>query len=283
MNSLKTFIISLPERKDRRKRIYSQFIDVEYSAFEVIDAVKGSDILGGIPPLGNGEIGLWCSTIKTLRLAATSTLEYCLHIAEDDCIFSKRFFSSAGQISRRLFQSDIDILFTDGWARGKILDEIIKQSAPEVLKFLPGSLYGGRTTSYMINAKSLAKVTSAVEAAYESFCAGQSKPMPIDGFYRHCSASGSLKVAVCAPFLTSVSQDPEIFRSDISRSISACAQRWEDIHILASQLPYIEFSQKKGMDLLAKILSDLSVSDTAELINQLVPWLADRGYIAKAR
>lgn len=147
---LKTFIISLPERKDRRVSIYSQFIYASYATFEIVDAIKGRDNPGPIPPLNYGEIGLWASTIKIFNIATRSTNEIFIHIAEDDCVFSKKFFSLSQRISQKLYESVIDILFTDGWARGRVLSEILKQSSSQALQFLPGSFYGGRTTSYII-------------------------------------------------------------------------------------------------------------------------------------
>lgn len=92
-----------------------------------------------------------------------------------------------------------------------------------------------------------------------------------------------LRLAICAPFLTSISQSPEISASDITNTSEAAALKWEQLHTITSQLPFVEYNSKEGATQLAQVLQGLDKSDMARLLNSLIPWLADRGYIRKAR
>lgn len=72
-----TFIINLPERKDRYQSILTQFKDHNEFKISVVEAVK-HDI---------GAVGLWMSIRKIVQIAIDSEEEYIL-IVEDDHMFT---------------------------------------------------------------------------------------------------------------------------------------------------------------------------------------------------
>lgn len=280
---MQTFIISLAERADRRKRVSSQLNAQDYTHFRFWDAVKGAEKGIEVAGLSKGELGLWLSTIEVIQEHIESASTEALHIAEDDCTFSNEFFRTYRELEKAITNSDIDILFTDGWARGRLLEEILSQCATSGIRILPGSFYAGRTTSYIINPNSIVRVSRILQDGLAMMCSGRIGGEPIDRYYRISNASGNLRLAVCAPFITCVSQDMQIAESDIAETEAAEDKRWEQLHTLTSQIPYTEYDNERGVVLLARILRDLDKKHLAELVNGLVPWLTSLGYIQKAR
>lgn len=185
---MRTVIISLKDRQDRRHNIRNQFDTYNHTRFSFWDAARGDDYKGVFNGLSGGELGLWLSTLQLLEANLWQDSNDTLHIAEDDCTFSRLFFRCIADVERSLVESDIDVLFTDGWARGPLLEAVLKETPEKGVRILPGQFYGGRTTSYLINPSRQEHVRQTLAEGLSQMERGLRKCEPIDGFYRRCQA-----------------------------------------------------------------------------------------------
>lgn len=280
--SLKSAVISLPERSDRRMAIRTQMELHGYDRYVFWDAKRGSPAALKNSKLTVGELGLWATTNELLAASVASDEKDALHVCEDDCLFSPEFFLALPNLIHQMEEHSLDVLFTDCYAGLNFMHLFLPVKVEEKIQILPGSkYYTGRTTSYIISRKAKKKLSDliALEVGRSS-----GPEVAIDIYFK-LLAHNELNVGVCFPFLTTINPNPQISKSDISGqgTPTSPAVRWEALHTITSQIFFIRSSELELGKNYGDVLSALTPQQLSVHYINTINCLIEMGYIEKAR
>lgn len=279
-----TYVISLPERSDRRARIVAQFSKHQHSDYEFYSACNGRDFASKNYKLLPGELGLWNSIHRCLIYASSSRPRDYIHICEDDCVFSETFFRVVPNLAGYMKEKKVDILFTDTWAGSQFLHslpELDLSSDTRRVRLLDGMhAYAGRTTSFLINPEISDRIIALIE---RELFKDDGPTLPIDKYITKIIQSKELSAVVSYPFLTTVPRDND---SDIFEPTGVSDEprkRWEKFFNLSSRIPYIEADIDQLRSEFFSNLNELDINQLKTSVAVLAGVLAQKGYIQKAR
>ena len=186
------------------------------------------------------------------------------------------------QLMNSMKKNNIDIIFTDCWVGGGMMQMYSNALNNNDLQLLPGeSFYTGRTTSLLINANSKRKILSLMELEFGSNMTRGPK-MALDNFFNIMSKS-KLNIKVCLPFLSTVNPIDSINKSDVSDGMEISKIRWEKLHIFSSQMFYIRAKELNLQKQFIDLLADLDLEQLKSAYSYLLPCLIKSNYIKKAR